>query len=235
LVGLLRQQLSLSFFHVVPTWSIGHPRNASFHFSFLNFGQSVGLLGRGISPSQGLYLHKQNKRIHVSIPCVTSWKGDQPVARPLPTQTQNKRIHVSIPWVTPWKGDQPVARPLPTHRTTQAQNKGTQTFMPQVGFEPTIPVFEPVKTVHVLDRAATVFGILRYSLFSFIIIRSGVRLSPLGTAATTGLLYQLRMIDDKCGAVGGMRIGKGNRSTWRKLAPVPLCPPQIPHDQTRTP
>jgi hypothetical protein len=23
----------------------------------------------------------------------------------------------------PWKGDQPVARPLPTHRTTQAQNK----------------------------------------------------------------------------------------------------------------
>jgi hypothetical protein len=26
-----------------------------------------------------------------------------------------------------------------------------------------------------------------------------------------------------------MRIGTGNRSTRRKLAPVPLCPPQIPH------
>jgi hypothetical protein len=28
----------------------------------------------------------------------------------------------------------------------------------------------------------------------------------------------------------GMVIGKGNRSTRRKPAPVPLCPPQIPHD-----
>jgi hypothetical protein len=27
-----------------------------------------------------------------------------------------------------------------------------------------------------------------------------------------------------------MKIGKGNRSTRRKLAPAPLCPPQIPHD-----
>jgi hypothetical protein len=47
-----------------------------------------------------------------------------------------------------------------------------------------------------------------------------------------GLLYQPRMIDDgdECGAVGGMRIGRGNESTRRKPAPVPLCPPQIPHD-----
>jgi hypothetical protein len=30
--------------------------------------------------------------------------------------------------------------------------------MPQVGFEPTIPVFKWVKTVHVLDRAATVIN-----------------------------------------------------------------------------
>jgi hypothetical protein len=30
--------------------------------------------------------------------------------------------------------------------------------MPQVGFEPTIPVFERAKTVHPLDRAATVIG-----------------------------------------------------------------------------
>jgi hypothetical protein len=38
--------------------------------------------------------------------------------------------------------------------------------------------------------------------------------------------------DDDYGAVGGMRIGKGNRSTRRKPAPVPLCPPGIPHDLT---
>jgi hypothetical protein len=36
-----------------------------------------------------------------------------------------------------------------------------------------------------------------------------------------------------CGAIGGMKIGRGNRSTQRKPAPTPLCPPQIPLDQTR--
>jgi hypothetical protein len=60
--------------------------------------------------------------------------------------------------MTPWTGDQPVARPLPAHRTAQTQNKRTQTSMPQVGFEPTIPVFEREKTVHDLDRAPTVIG-----------------------------------------------------------------------------
>jgi hypothetical protein len=33
--------------------------------------------------------------------------------------------------------------------------------MPRVGFEPTVPVFERAKTVHALDRAATVITILR--------------------------------------------------------------------------
>jgi hypothetical protein len=40
----------------------------------------------------------------------------------------------------------------------------------------------------------------------FIIILSGVRLSPLGTAATTGLLYQPQMIDP--GSNSGRRGGK---------------------------
>jgi hypothetical protein len=56
---------------------------------------------------------------------------------------------------TPWTGDQPVARPLPTHRTTQTQNKGTQTYMHRVGFEPTIPVFERAKTARPLGSAHT--------------------------------------------------------------------------------
>jgi hypothetical protein len=55
-------------------------------------------------------------------------------------------------------GDQSVARPLPTHGATKTQNKSIQTSMPQVRFEPTIPVFQPAKTVHALDRAATVTG-----------------------------------------------------------------------------
>jgi hypothetical protein len=63
---------------------------------------------------------------------------------------------------TSWTGDQPVARPLPTHRTTQTQNKSTQTFMPRVEFEPTIPLFERTKSVHAWDRAATVMGFQTY-------------------------------------------------------------------------
>jgi hypothetical protein len=62
---------------------------------------------------------------------------------------------------------------------------------------------------------------------------SDEKLNPLGTAATIGLLYQPQMIDDDdCGAVGGMKIGRGSRSTRRKPAPPSLCPPQIPHDVT---
>jgi hypothetical protein len=55
-------------------------------------------------------------------------------------------------------GAQPFARPLRTHRRTQAQNKLIQTYLPRVGFEPTIPVFKRAKTVHALGRAATVIG-----------------------------------------------------------------------------
>jgi hypothetical protein len=33
--------------------------------------------------------------------------------------------------------------------TTQTQNKRTQTSMPHVGFEPTIPVFERAKTMNI--------------------------------------------------------------------------------------
>jgi hypothetical protein len=90
--------LFISLFPVDPTRSIGHPWNVMFHFSFLVLRVSVGLLGRGISSSQGRYLH----------------------------------------------------------RTTQAQNKRRQTSMPWVGFEPMIPAFERAKTVHALDRTATV-------------------------------------------------------------------------------
>jgi hypothetical protein len=87
------------------------------------------------------------------------------------------------------------------------------------------PLSHPVKC------RMTVLQIV-YVFFIFFIILSAVRLSPLGTAAKTGLLNQPRMIDEY-GAFGGMRIGRGNRSTRRKPARAPLCPPQIPHDQTR--
>jgi hypothetical protein len=72
-------------------------------FSFLIYTQLVALLGRGMSPSQGRYLH-----------------------------------------------------------TTQTQNKRTQTSMPLVGFEATNSVLERAKTVHALDRSATVIGFIAH-------------------------------------------------------------------------
>jgi hypothetical protein len=69
-------------------------------------------------------------------------------------------------------------------------------------------------------------------LLILIIILSGVRLTwycghywPIVPAPDVD--------DGDCEAIGGMKIIRGNRSTQRKPAPMPLCPPQIPHDLTR--
>jgi hypothetical protein len=50
--------------------------------------------------------------------------------------------------------------PASRKAATYTQNKCTQTSILRVGFEPTIPVIERPKTVHVLEVAATVIGIL---------------------------------------------------------------------------
>jgi hypothetical protein len=38
--------------------------------------------------------------------------------------------------------------------------------------------------------------------------------------------------DDECGAVGGMKIDRGNVNTRRKPVPAPICPSQISHELT---
>jgi hypothetical protein len=55
----------------------------------------------------------------------------------------------------------------------------------------------------------------------------GVQLGPLGTAAISRPIVPVPGNYDD-GEIGGM-IGRGNRSTRRKPAPLPLCPPQTPH------
>jgi hypothetical protein len=55
----------------------------------------------------------------------------------------------------------------------------------------------------------------------------GVQLDPLGTAAINRPIVPTPGDYDD-GEIGGM-IGRGNRSTRRKSAPMPLCPPQTPH------
>jgi hypothetical protein len=37
---------------------------------------------------------------------------------------------------------------------------------------------------------------------------------------------------NECGTVGGMKIGRVNRSAGRKTTPVPLVSPQNPYDLT---
>jgi hypothetical protein len=65
------------------------------------------------------------------------------------------------------------------------------------------------------------------------ILRGGFQLGPLGTAATNRPIVPAPGDYDD-GEIGGM-IGRGNRSTRRKPAPMPLCPPQTPHAaRTRT-
>jgi hypothetical protein len=52
-------------------------------------------------------------------------------------------------------------------------------------------------------------------------------LGPLGTAATNRPIVPTPDDYDD-GEIGGI-IGRGNRSTLIKPAPMLLCPPQIPH------
>jgi hypothetical protein len=59
-------------------------------------------------------------------------------------------------------------------------------------------------------------------------VGGGVQLGPLGTAATNRPTVPTPGDYDD-GEIGGMMTGRGNRSTRRKPAPVPLCPPQTPH------
>jgi hypothetical protein len=56
----------------------------------------------------------------------------------------------------------------------------------------------------------------------------GVQFGPLGTSATNWPIVPA----PGDGEFGGMMIDKGNLSNRRKLAPVPLCPPQIPYELT---
>jgi hypothetical protein len=53
-------------------------------------------------------------------------------------------------------------------------------------------------------------------------------LGPLGTTATNRPIVSAPG-DIDVGEIGGMMVGRGNRSTRRKPALVPIFPPQTPH------
>jgi hypothetical protein len=62
-------------------------------------------------------------------------------------------------------------------------------------------------------------------------VGGGVRLVSLGTSATNWPTVPAPG-DYEDEEFGGMMIGRGNRSTRRKPAPMSFYPPQIPHDLT---
>jgi hypothetical protein len=78
-------------------------------------------------------------------------------------------------------------------------------------------------------RACTVIGPPPIQLIFSLNWYSGgwSQLGPLGTAATNRPIVPAP-VDYDDGEIGGM-IGRGNRNTRRKPAPVPLCPPQTSH------
>jgi hypothetical protein len=72
---------------------------------------------------------------------------------------------------------------------------------------------------------------LRTKATEFFLVGGGVQLGPLGTAATYRPIESAP--GDYDGEIGGMVIGRGNLSTRRKPASVPLCSPQT-HMPART-
>jgi hypothetical protein len=86
---------------------------------------------------------------------------------------------------TLWMGDQPIARTLPT------QNKCTQTSMPQVGFEPMIPLFEWAKIVRALDCTTTVISQVASCISYIYKLVSSLHIVISGTHITICVLHRM--------------------------------------------
>jgi hypothetical protein len=99
-------------------------------------------------------------------------------------------------------------------------------------FEIWVNLYQTVQKISQHLRHSTSETLIVLTSFSFSFLGWGETESTWYVGHLFGLFYQPRTIDDECGVVGWMRIGRGNRSTLRKPAAVPLYPSQIPHDLT---
>jgi hypothetical protein len=88
----------------------------------------------------------------------------------------------------------------------------------------------PSSMVWWLDTHTYIYGTMASPFFSLWVV-VGWDWVHVVRQPLLGLKYQPRMIDE-CGAVYGMRIGRGNWNAQRKHSPILLCPPQIPYGLT---
>jgi hypothetical protein len=89
---------------------------------------------------------------------------------------------------------------------------------------------DKVETLSVGEPWRLLYLSLRKLLFDFLLFFSW---SETESTWYCGHCLAYCTAPDECGAVGRMRIGRGNRSTRRKPSQVLLCPQQISHDLTR--
>jgi hypothetical protein len=89
-----------------PQWGLGLPPwNSPFHLGFLNLRQTVGLLGRVISSSQGLYLYTNTeKRTHTQILNTHALSGIRTRSR-LPSERRQCMPQTAR---LPWPADQAI-------------------------------------------------------------------------------------------------------------------------------
>jgi hypothetical protein len=111
-----------------------------------------------------------------------------------------------------------------TNMTAQARNKRIQTSIPEIGFEPTIPVFERTETVLALDRAAIVKCLYRNSINVWT-AEVGEMLTEISQGmrqvASLSPAYLSQM---KLSTVGCRRWRRWRRgSLWKGLVSFPLC------------
>jgi hypothetical protein len=100
---------------------------------------------------------------------------------------------------TPWTVDEPVAR------TTQTENKRTQTPMPRVGFEPMVQVFVRAKTVH-----ATVIG---RTLHASLVLSFSLSLYQRVSVLSLLLSLNLHLRDVRCSKCSKILIPRGLPAT----------------------
>jgi hypothetical protein len=160
------------------------------------FTQPVGLPGRGISPSQGRYLHTgqhKHKRTQILMPRV----GFEPT---IPAFERAKTVHASDRAATVIGNYKCMRYKIKIYKDCGSSYNCT--VMARCYTKP----LKISGRTFIFGNSA--FLLLELRLF-LLIIFSGVRMSPLGPAAITGLLYQPHVIGDgNYGAIGGMKYSE---------------------------